>query len=661
MPINRILSTLLISILFISCHKKQEIKYTDPLIVDSILNNFKLTDEAVKSENHFIKLNEQLSLLNLSPEDQYKVYKYKESKCQNILFDFKCGSAYADSMLYIAKNNELKYESDKLFHAYMTKAATLYGLERYDESYTNFAIAQYIADTVSSPFIKSKYLFKMGMACYSEEEYLDAARLFVETNTKYNQTNIVNDYSKEYFNQEALANAGLAYTMADMADSGLYFYKKALDYIELKKTKYPHKTNDWEEARSVILGNMASLFKRNNNIDSAEYYFRQSIAISKLIGRNIKDRQYNQIKLADLLLDKKNTSEAKVLLDEVERSKQIEHIINKDDSLELAKRYTEICSRYQMETKNYNKAYTLLKQQQALEEQQKKHAQKRLLNNMENGIDNAGHENRILLLEKNNQIKAQRTTILLLLCLICLTGIGVTFHFLRRRIKDIKHLRIQNTEIISSSNLLQQELEQKNKRDRANYLALLENTDDCLWSLDKDYNILAFNKIYKEHMLALSGKTPVIGEKDLLTFISPEFFKTILEGYKIAFSGESFTAIEKGLGKAGEAPDVAMKFNPIKNENGDVIGITCSRKDMTEYFNLIDSLKKNTLQLESIAWAQSHVLRGPLTTIIGIANVLYDSNEHLEPEVKQELITGMKQKLLELDNVVKTIVSMTHP
>lgn len=66
------------------------------------------------------------------------------------------------------------------------------------------------------------------------------------------------------------------------------------------------------------------------------------------------------------------------------------------------------------------------------------------------------------------------------------------------------------------------------------------------------------------------------------------------------------------------------------------------------------SLKENKDAFEKIAWAHSHVLRGPLVTARGLVTLLAD--EGLDETTRKELFNGLGDKLDELDKVIIEVV-----
>jgi two-component system, chemotaxis family, sensor kinase Cph1 len=71
----------------------------------------------------------------------------------------------------------------------------------------------------------------------------------------------------------------------------------------------------------------------------------------------------------------------------------------------------------------------------------------------------------------------------------------------------------------------------------------------------------------------------------------------------------------------------------------------------------LDALKKQNAELEKVAFIQSHELRRPVSSILGLVDLIEDEN--LNPETK-EIMMHIKAATKELDVVVHTIVQNTN-
>jgi PAS domain S-box-containing protein len=121
-------------------------------------------------------------------------------------------------------------------------------------------------------------------------------------------------------------------------------------------------------------------------------------------------------------------------------------------------------------------------------------------------------------------------------------------------------------------------IEQEREFDRNNLKALINNTHDLLWSVDRDFKLITSNEAFDKMVKAMSGKTVEKGSGILARGFSKEQQNRFRKYYERAFSGESFTEIEYA-----DSPDdfvSEISFYPIYN--GDtVIGAACFSRDIT--------------------------------------------------------------------------------
>lgn len=80
-------------------------------------------------------------------------------------------------------------------------------------------------------------------------------------------------------------------------------------------------------------------------------------------------------------------------------------------------------------------------------------------------------------------------------------------------------------------------------------------------------------------------------------------------------------------------------------------------KDITRRKIILANLEKKNQQLKEIAWTQSHMVRAPLTRIMGLANAL---QRGIVPECeRQQYLNYIKNSSDELDDVIKDITAKT--
>lgn len=80
--------------------------------------------------------------------------------------------------------------------------------------------------------------------------------------------------------------------------------------------------------------------------------------------------------------------------------------------------------------------------------------------------------------------------------------------------------------------------------------------------------------------------------------------------------------------------------------------------DMTERYNYITEIEEQNTKLKEIAWMQSHVVRAPLTRIMGIVPMIKEWNKY--PDDLETLLEYLTIAANELDDVIKSISDKTN-
>jgi PAS domain S-box-containing protein len=123
----------------------------------------------------------------------------------------------------------------------------------------------------------------------------------------------------------------------------------------------------------------------------------------------------------------------------------------------------------------------------------------------------------------------------------------------------------------------QKEFEQRDKE------ALINSTDDMIWSVSRDLKLIAVNKAYIRGLEALTGVTVKPGDEVLMQDVLPwdivSFWK---EAYNRALSGEAFKqdTIIPAFNKSAESWR-ETSYNPIYKD-GTVVALACYSRDITE-------------------------------------------------------------------------------
>ncbi|MCG8371939.1 MAG: PAS domain-containing protein, partial [Balneolales bacterium] len=113
-----------------------------------------------------------------------------------------------------------------------------------------------------------------------------------------------------------------------------------------------------------------------------------------------------------------------------------------------------------------------------------------------------------------------------------------------------------------------------------------------IFSLDKDYNYIAFNNNHSK-FVELEFDTSVQTGVSIFSFV-PKNEKTAIKArYDRALNGESFEYIRRSVSKSGNTMFWQNWYNPIRNKNREIIGITVFSVDITENIKAEHKLEQN--------------------------------------------------------------------
>lgn len=153
--------------------------------------------------------------------------------------------------------------------------------------------------------------------------------------------------------------------------------------------------------------------------------------------------------------------------------------------------------------------------------------------------------------------------------------------------------------------------------------------DVVILALDREYRYITFNKNHQATMEHIWGVNIEI-DSCMLDFIKdPDHREKAKINFDRAFAGEAFTLIEEYGDIALERRWYENVYSPLKDEKGNVIGLTLILTDITKRRETESALVQSIMLAEEANRTKSeflanmsHELRTPLTSVIGFSDVL---------------------------------------
>lgn len=192
---------------------------------------------------------------------------------------------------------------------------------------------------------------------------------------------------------------------------------------------------------------------------------------------------------------------------------------------------------------------------------------------------------------------------------------------------------------------------------KSNLEALINNTEDLIWSVDREYRYLSMNESYKAAIEIHTGHRPNLGETAMHINFTPDILAAWLDYYNRGVSGERYAVLTESKMPYGEINYFETSFNPIYNEAGEITGVGCFARNITERVKTTQAITEKNERLQNIASLSSHELRRPVATMLGLINIL-DKDDFYNPENKQ-IIEHILAVGLEIDDVIRLIVDNT--
>lgn len=193
-----------------------------------------------------------------------------------------------------------------------------------------------------------------------------------------------------------------------------------------------------------------------------------------------------------------------------------------------------------------------------------------------------------------------------------------------------------------------------------NLEALINNTVDLTWSIDREGKYVYMNAAYRKRILDSTGAEPKEGDDAYIhSGATEEVRKEWQSYYKRALSGERYVVHHDTTDPAiQKVRHFEVSFNPMYRDSKDeIIGVGCFARDITDIMDTEAALIKQNEQLRNIASLSSHELRRPVASMLGLMNIM-DLENFNNPDNAQ-IIAHMFTVTKEIDEVIHQIVNNT--
>ncbi len=394
----------------------------------------RLSDSGMKKESLALVTSAYKTFSPLSLTDHINYFSY----C-NIIYnknrEYSRSIGMADSMMSVLDNTtETKHPEITKWRivAYNMKADALFAKGMYNDAYNYYNIAQILAVNNQDSCSMRTYSYSLAMTLYRQQRYQQSAQRFAEA--YYQAGACPEDFNNFYFRQEMLDNIGLCYNAVGKYDSALYYYRKAMEYLNASTGKFENKLpNVYEAPKAVVYGNMAEVYMHQGRFDSAKVLYEHSININLQKGYTNSDAIVNQVKLADLYFKTGDVQLSKITLDRV----KAELDTLPDSQVEML--WNKLMWKYSEHTRDSLKAYRHLRLYTLLNENYISANKALMETDLDMRVKDLEKQYRINLLIED---KKQQKTYLTIVTILAVMSVVILFLILRNAYRSKQNIKL---------------------------------------------------------------------------------------------------------------------------------------------------------------------------------------------------------------------------
>jgi PAS domain S-box-containing protein len=227
-----------------------------------------------------------------------------------------------------------------------------------------------------------------------------------------------------------------------------------------------------------------------------------------------------------------------------------------------------------------------------------------------------------------------------------------------RQIKSLKSLAKQVVNLMELNWSLQS-LEQQHKQSQTQKAsitesemklkAIFDSSKDTHILVDRSLEIMAFNKAASVFFKTAYNKKLANGD-NLIDYTDTEIRSQFLKYFAVALTGRS---IKREWELMPGTPQVCWKetaFVPVKDDEGEVIGVAINSTDITTRKRHEEQISIQNEALNRIAIIQSHELRRPVASLLGIIDLM-----RME-DIDFSYFSMLEHTINELDEKIRAIV-----
>ena len=184
--------------------------------------------------------------------------------------------------------------------------------------------------------------------------------------------------------------------------------------------------------------------------------------------------------------------------------------------------------------------------------------------------------------------------------------------------------------------------------------SIYHSTRELNFLVDKELKIVSHNKA-SEYFIKQNYRQEIQEKESLFSYLPLELVIQFVDSIKMCLNSGKYIEMEVHyITPNGKEFWFETAFQPTKYEQNGLKCVSINMNNITKRKKYECEIEQQNKKLQNIAWKQSHVLRAPIATLIGLLNLLeYDESNQMLVEIApkiKELSVKISDSISELVN-----------
>lgn len=174
---------------------------------------------------------------------------------------------------------------------------------------------------------------------------------------------------------------------------------------------------------------------------------------------------------------------------------------------------------------------------------------------------------------------------------------------------------------------------------------------------DRKMRIIDFNREANILIKKLYGKLMAVGD-DIYSYIPASSYQTAQQYSESVFAGKAFSVEKKMENCDGSINWWTFHYAPAYDLRGNITGLAFNATDITERKLHEEQVEAQNKRLSEIALMQSHDIRGPLCTIMGLMNLIKSDDYKADQQtliMMESIVNMLDEKICNIVNYASDI------